>query len=93
MAQKNIGVAGININYTDNEKPSRNHWKLTEKVSTATLFSHGFDLSAHSGKKRKIMEITNFSWFLIVLLFLNKAWPKCAKCWKVEDLVTARNLG
>ena len=48
-----MGVAGININYTDNEKLYHNYWKLTEKVSTATLlFSHGFDLSALCGKKK-----------------------------------------
>ena len=43
--------------------------KLSEKVSTATLFSHGFDLSAPCEKTHGIMEITNFTSFLIVLLF------------------------
>ena len=57
--------------HNDNEKPFRNHVEdiPTKKVSTATLFSHGFDLSAPCGKKFRIMEITNFTSFVIALLF------------------------
>ena len=57
--------------HNDNEKPFRNHIEdiPTKKVSTATLFSHGFDLSAPCEKTHGIMEITNFTSFLIVLLF------------------------
>ena len=60
----------MHIKYNDNENYTKHyHWKLSEKVSTATLFSHGFDLSAPCEKTHGIMEITNFTSFLIVLLF------------------------
>ena len=38
--------------HNDNEKPFRNHIEdmPRKKVSTATLFSHGFDLPASCGK-------------------------------------------
>ena len=59
--------------HNDNEKPFRNHIEdmPRKKVSTATLFSHGFDLPASCGKSSRNMEITNFTSFLIVLLFYN----------------------
>ena len=44
--------------HNDNEKPFRNHIEdmPRKKVSTATLFSHGFDLPASCGKNFKNME-------------------------------------
>ena len=41
--------------HNDNEKPFRNHIEdiPTKKVSTTTLFSHGFDLLASCGKNFK----------------------------------------
>ena len=68
--------------HNDNEKPFRNHIEdmPRKKVSTATLFSHGFDLPASCGKNFKKYGITNFTSFLIVLLFYNRRMTKLSIC-------------